>query len=119
MCQVDCHCFIILALARPQSHNDERNVEGEGVDIVLCLDVSGSMLAQDFKPNRLIAAKRVASDFVKARPADRLGLVIFAGESFTQCPVTSDHEVVENQIAQIDGGFLIDGTAIDRDWQPV
>jgi len=103
---------IIAALARPQSHNDERNVEGEGIDIVLCIDVSGSMLAQDFHPNRLEAAKRVAVDFVRNRPADRIGLVIFAGESFTQCPVTSDHTVLESQILQIDGGFLVDGTAI-------
>lgn len=103
---------IITALARPQSHNDERNVEGEGIDIVLCIDVSGSMLAQDFHPNRLEAAKRVAVDFVHNRPADRIGLVIFAGESFTQCPVTSDHAVLESQILQIDGGFLVDGTAI-------
>ena len=103
---------IITALARPQSHNDERNVEGEGIDIVLCIDVSGSMLAQDFHPNRLEAAKRVAVDFVRNRPADRIGLVIFAGESFTQCPLTSDHAVLESQILQIDGGFLVDGTAI-------
>ena len=103
---------IILALARPQTHNDEKNVEGEGIDIVLCLDVSGSMLAQDFHPNRLEAAKKVAGDFVRNRPADRIGLVIFAGESFTQCPVTSDHAVLETQIYQVDGGFLVDGTAI-------
>jgi len=103
---------IILALARPQTHNDEKNVEGEGIDIVLCLDVSGSMLAQDFHPNRLEAAKKVAGDFVRNRPADRIGLVIFAGESFTQCPVTGDHAVLETQIYQVDGGFLIDGTAI-------
>ena len=70
------------------------------------------MLAQDFHPNRLEAAKRVAVDFVHNRPADRIGLVIFAGESFTQCPVTSDHAVLESQILQIDGGFLVDGTAI-------
>ncbi|MFT4015449.1 MAG: VWA domain-containing protein [Agriterribacter sp.] len=103
---------IITALARPQTHNDERNVEGEGIDIVLCIDVSGSMLAQDFHPNRLEAAKRVAGEFVQQRPTDRIGLVIFAGESFTQCPVTSDHAVLEQQIMQIDGGFLVDGTAI-------
>lgn len=103
---------IITALARPQSHNDERNVEGDGIDIVLCIDVSGSMLAQDFHPNRLEAAKKVAEDFVRNRPADRIGLVIFAGESFTQCPITSDHAVLESQIQQIDGSFLVDGTAI-------
>ncbi|MBX3254246.1 MAG: VWA domain-containing protein [Chitinophagaceae bacterium] len=112
VCRLLAIACVILALARPQSHNDEKNIEGEGIDIVLCLDVSGSMLAQDFKPNRLVAAKRVALDFVKERPADRIGLVIFAGESFTQCPVTSDHAVIENQISQIDGGFLVDGTAI-------
>ncbi|HRN58180.1 MAG TPA: VWA domain-containing protein [Agriterribacter sp.] len=103
---------IILALARPQTHNDEKNVEGEGIDIVLCLDVSGSMLAQDFHPNRLEAAKKVAGDFVRNRPTDRIGLVIFAGESFTQCPVTGNHAVLKSQISQVDGGFLIDGTAI-------
>lgn len=104
--------LIITALARPRSHNDEKNVEGEGIDIVLCLDVSGSMLAQDFKPNRLVAAKRVALDFIRDRPTDRIGLVIFAGESFTQCPVTSDHATLETQLAQVEGGFLLDGTAI-------
>lgn len=104
--------FIIMALARPQSHNDEKSVEGAGIDIVLCIDVSGSMLAQDFKPNRLEAAKKVAASFVSERPADRIGLVIFAGESFTQCPVTSDHNMLTFQIAHIDGGFLNDGTAI-------
>ncbi|HEX5024598.1 MAG TPA: VWA domain-containing protein, partial [Agriterribacter sp.] len=104
--------FIVLALARPQTHNDEKLVEGEGIDIVLCIDVSGSMLAQDFHPNRLEAAKKVAEDFVSNRPADRIGLVIFAGESFTQCPVTSDHATLEAQIAEVDGGFLVDGTAI-------
>jgi len=104
--------FIILALARPRSYNDEKTVEGEGIDIVLCLDVSGSMLAQDFKPNRLTAAKKVAQDFIRDRPTDRIGLVIFAGESFTQCPVTSDHATLESQLAQVEGGFLLDGTAI-------
>lgn len=103
---------VIVALARPQTHNDEKNVEGEGIDIVLCLDVSGSMLAQDFHPNRLEAAKKVAGDFVRNRPADRIGLVVFAGESFTQCPVTGDHAVLESQIYQVDGSFLVDGTAI-------
>lgn len=104
--------FLILALARPRSYNDEKTVEGEGIDIVLCLDVSGSMLAQDFKPNRLMAAKKVALDFIRERPTDRIGLVIFAGESFTQCPVTSDHATLESQLAQVEGGFLLDGTAI-------
>ncbi len=104
--------FIIIALARPQTHYDEKNAEGEGVDIVLCLDVSGSMLAQDFHPNRLEAAKQVAADFVENRPTDRIGLVIFAGESFTQCPITTDHDVLKSQIYQVHGGFIVDGTAI-------
>lgn len=103
---------IILALARPQIPHDETHVVGEGIDIILCLDVSGSMLARDFHPNRLEAAKKVAVDFVRNRPADRIGLVIFAGESFTQCPVTGDHKVLESQIIQADGDFLVDGTAI-------
>lgn len=103
---------LIVALARPQTYNDEKRAEGEGVDIVLCIDVSGSMLAQDFKPNRLEAAKEVAAEFVSNRPTDRFGLVIFAGESFTQCPVTSDHEVVRAQIYGVRGGFMVDGTAI-------
>ena len=103
---------LIVALARPQVHRDEKNVEGEGVDIVLCIDVSGSMLAQDFQPNRIEAAKEVAANFVASRPTDRIGLVIFAGESFTQCPITSDHEVVRGQIYSIRSGFLVDGTAI-------
>jgi Ca-activated chloride channel family protein len=103
---------LIVAIARPQVHRDEKNVEGEGLDIVLCIDVSGSMLAQDFQPNRIEAAKDVAANFVANRPTDRIGLVIFAGESFTQCPITSDHEVVRGQIYSIRSGFLVDGTAI-------
>ncbi|WP_336516074.1 VWA domain-containing protein [Pollutibacter soli] len=103
---------IIIAMARPQVHNDQKKAEGEGIDIVLCIDVSGSMLAQDFSPNRLEAAKQVAAEFVQSRPTDRFGLVIFAGESFTQCPITSDHDVVVTQIYSIRGGFMVDGTAI-------
>ncbi len=103
---------LILAMARPQIHNDQKKAEGEGIDIVLCIDVSGSMLAQDFTPNRLEAAKQVAAEFVQSRPTDRFGLVIFAGESFTQCPITSDHDVVRAQIFSIRGGFMVDGTAI-------
>jgi len=103
---------LILAIARPQTHRDERHAEGEGVDIILCLDVSGSMLAQDFQPNRLEAARDVATDFVTNRPTDRFGLVIFAGESFTLCPLTSDHDMVRTQIQNMHMGFLVDGTAI-------
>lgn len=103
---------IIFALARPQTRNDEKLTEGEGVDIILCIDVSGSMTAQDFTPNRMEAAKKVAEDFVDQRQNDRIGIVIFSGESFTQCPLTTDHEVLKSQIEQIRNGLLEDGTAI-------
>ena len=106
-----CAC-IIVALARPQTRNDEELVSGEGVDIVLCVDVSGSMLAQDFTPNRLEAAKEVAASFVDNRPTDRIGLVIFSGESFTQCPVTTDKDILKAQIYNVQSGLLEDGTAI-------
>lgn len=103
---------IIIALARPQVKFDEQQSEGEGVDIILCIDVSGSMTAQDFMPNRMEAAKKVAENFVNNRPNDRIGIVIFSGESFTQCPLTTDHAVLINQIEQIRNGLLEDGTAI-------
>jgi Ca-activated chloride channel homolog len=103
---------IIAALARPQTMFEEQNAEGEGVDIVLCIDVSGSMTAQDLKPNRLEAAKNVAIDFVNRRPTDRIGIVIFSGESFTQCPLTTDKRVLVSAIENIRNGLLEDGTAI-------
>lgn len=103
---------LIVALARPQTKFDETQTEGEGIDIILAIDVSGSMTAQDFTPNRMEAAKKVAEDFVDNRPSDRIGVVIFAGESFTQCPLTTDHYVLKSQIAQIRNGLLEDGTAI-------
>jgi Ca-activated chloride channel family protein len=103
---------MILALARPQNVYEEQNAEGEGVDIILCIDVSGSMTAQDFTPNRLEAAKNVAIDFVNKRLTDRIGIVIFSGESFTQCPLTTDHDVLISQIKNIRNGLLEDGTAI-------
>jgi len=103
---------IIVALARPQTRNDEQLTEGEGVDIILSIDVSGSMTAQDFTPNRMEAAKKVAADFVDQRLTDRIGIVIFSGESFTQCPLTTDHAVLKSQIEQIRNGLLEDGTAI-------
>jgi Ca-activated chloride channel family protein len=104
--------LFITALARPQTRNDEQQKEGEGVDIVLCIDVSGSMNAEDLQPNRMEAAKQVAANFVDGRPTDRIGLVVFSGESFTQCPITADHAVVKAQILNIKSGFLQDGTAI-------
>ena len=104
--------FIITALARPQTMYEEQNTEGEGVDIVLCIDVSGSMTAQDLTPNRLEAAKKVAIDFVNKRLTDRIAVVIFSGESFTQCPLTTDHPVLISAIENIRNGLLEDGTAI-------
>lgn len=103
---------IIIALARPQTKFDETQREGEGIDIILAIDVSGSMTAQDFTPNRMEAAKKVAEEFVDNRSSDRIGVVIFAGESFTQCPLTTDHYVLKTQISQIRNGLLEDGTAI-------
>lgn len=103
---------IIMALARPQTRFSEELVSGEGVDIVLCIDVSGSMLAQDFTPNRLEAAKEVAANFVDSRKTDRIGVVIFSGESFTLCPLTTDKAVLKAQIYNIQSGLLEDGTAI-------
>lgn len=103
---------IIAALARPQTGFEEQNAEGEGVDIILCIDVSGSMTAQDLTPNRLEAAKAVAIEFVNKRITDRVGIVIFSGESFTQCPLTTDHKVLVTAIENIRNGLLEDGTAI-------
>ncbi len=103
---------LTIALARPQSTNVTETIDSEGIDIMLAVDVSGSMLAEDFKPNRIEAAKKVAADFIDQRPTDRIGLVIFSGESFTQCPVTIDHAVLKEQLAGIESGVLVDGTAI-------
>ena len=104
--------LLIIALARPQSSTRSQNVSIEGIDIVMALDVSGSMLAQDLKPDRLEAAKDVALEFFKGRPDDRIGLVIFSGETFTQCPLTTDHSVLENLFKDIESGMIEDGTAI-------
>ncbi|MCB0697548.1 MAG: BatA domain-containing protein, partial [Chitinophagaceae bacterium] len=87
--------FLIIALARPQSSSVSESIDSEGIDIVMSIDVSGSMLAEDLKPNRIEAAKKVAEEFVNDRPTDRIGLVIFAGESFTQVPITIDHNVLK------------------------
>jgi Ca-activated chloride channel homolog len=103
---------LVIALARPQIRNDEELVSGEGIDIVLCIDVSGSMLAQDFTPNRLEAAKEVAANFIASRLTDRIGIVIFSGESFTLCPLTTDQQVLRAQVYNIQSGLLEDGTAI-------
>ena len=103
---------LIVALARPQSSLSWQNSTTEGIDIIIASDISGSMLAEDFKPNRLEAGKNIAIDFIKNRPDDRIGLVIFSGESFTQCPLTIDHDVLINLYQDIKNGMIEDGTAI-------
>jgi Ca-activated chloride channel family protein len=104
--------LVIVAIARPRTTSEGENVSTEGIDIVLVTDVSGSMLAEDFRPNRIEAAKSVAQEFVDGRPNDRIGFVVFAGESFTQCPVTLDHAVLKGLIAGVRSGLIEDGTAI-------
>lgn len=104
--------LVIVCLARPQSSSKGQNVMTEGIDIMLAMDISPSMLAEDFKPNRIEAAKRVAISFIEGRPNDRIGLVVFSGESFTQCPLTSDHSVLINLMGNLQSGMLQDGTAI-------
>lgn len=104
--------LLIVALARPQSSSTNSTSNIEGIDIVMAMDVSGSMLARDLKPDRLTAAKNVASDFVKGRPGDRMGLVIFSGETFTQVPLTTDHGVMLNMLGEMKNGLIDDGTAI-------
>lgn len=104
--------FLILAIARPQSRSSWKDVKTEGIDIVVSLDVSLSMLAKDFKPNRLEVAKEVLGDFIDARPNDKIGLVVFSGEAFTQCPLTTDHKIIKNMFGDIKAGMLDQGTAI-------
>lgn len=102
----------VVALARPQSSNAYSTESTEGINIVLALDISGSMLAKDLQPNRFEAAKSVAGEFVSSRPYDNIGLVVFAGESYTQCPLTTDHAVLLNMINSVEMGLVNDGTAI-------
>lgn len=103
---------IIVALARPQSKLSRQEMKVEGIDIVMAMDVSGSMLAEDFKPNRLEAAKKVAADFIEGRKNDRMGLVVFSGEAFTQVPLTIDHSVLLKQLHELKSGMIKDGTAL-------
>ena len=103
---------LVIALARPQSMLSRQEMKVEGIDIVLAMDVSGSMLAEDFKPNRLEAAKKVAADFIDGRKNDRMGLVVFAGEAFTQVPLTIDHNVLLKQLSTLKDGMMKDGTAL-------
>jgi Ca-activated chloride channel family protein len=104
--------LLIVALARPQTSSSGQNITIEGIDIVLSLDVSGSMLARDLKPDRLEASKQVAEEFIRGRANDRIGLVIFSGETFTQVPLTTDHAILLNMFKDIKSGMVEDGTAI-------
>lgn len=104
--------LLIVALARPQSTSKNTSSSTEGIDIVLALDISGSMLARDFQPDRISAAKEMAANFIMDRPNDRIGLVVFAGESFTQSPLTTDKASLVNILGTVKSGIIEDGTAI-------
>ena len=104
--------MLVMILARPQSTNSWDTRNAEGIDIMLAIDISTSMLAEDLKPNRVEAAKNVAASFINGRPNDNIGLVVFAGESFTQCPLTTDHAILLNLFKDIHPGMIEDGTAI-------
>ncbi len=103
---------IIVALAQPQTIHNEEQTKGEGIDIVLSIDVSGSMLSQDFQPNRLEVAKQMASEFIRSRPVDRMALVAFSGESYTMSPLTTDKNTLLSQVESMRSGMLLDGTLI-------
>lgn len=105
-------CFIIVALARPRSSTETEKVDTEGIDIVFAMDVSTSMLARDFTPDRISAAKDIAIEFINQRPSDRMGIVVFAGESYTQCPLTTDRATLINLMKEVQTGLIDDGTAI-------
>jgi Ca-activated chloride channel family protein len=104
--------LIIIAIARPQKSLSKKELKVEGIDIIMTMDISGTMLAEDFIPNRLEAAKEVAMNFISSRPNDRIGLVVFSGEAFTQCPLTGDHAVLFNLFSAVKYGMIDDGTAI-------
>ncbi len=104
--------LLIVVLTRPQTSDSSKSTNIEGIDIILCIDVSGSMRAMDFKPNRLDAAKKTATNFIQGRPNDRMGLVVFAGEAYTQCPLTTDHQVLTDLIKPLKNGMIEDGTAL-------
>ena len=104
--------MIIIAIARPRSSTKMDKIDTEGIDIVLAMDVSTSMLARDFTPDRISAAKDIAIEFISQRPSDRMGIVVFAGESYTQCPLTTDRATLINLMKEIETGLIEDGTAI-------
>lgn len=103
---------VTVVIARPQNVDKWQSSTTEGIDIIMALDVSGSMLARDFSPDRLEASKNVATEFIAGRPYDRIGLTVFSGESFTQCPLTTDHAVLVNLLREVKSGIIEDGTAI-------
>lgn len=105
-------CLIIVAIARPRSSSEMESVQTEGIDIIFAMDVSTTMLARDFTPNRLGAAKDIAIEFIAQRPSDRMGIVVFAGESYTQCPLTTDRATLINMMKEVETGLIDDGTAI-------
>jgi Ca-activated chloride channel family protein len=104
--------LLIIVIARPQSTDSWANKTTRGIDIIMCIDISGSMLAMDFTPNRIEAAKNIGIEFIQGRPNDRIGLVAFSAESFTQCPLTTDHAQVINLLKELKSGMIEDGTAI-------
>ena len=105
-------CLLVFCIARPRSKSEMERVDTEGIDIVLAVDVSTSMLAQDFKPDRLSAAKDISIEFIAQRPTDRMGIVVFAGESYTQCPLTTDRATLINLMKEVQTDLIEDGTAI-------
>ena len=105
-------CLIVVALARPRSSSETEKIDTEGIDIVLAMDVSSSMLARDFEPDRISAAKNIAIEFIAQRPSDRMGIVVFAGESYTQCPLTTDRATLINLMKDVQTDLIEDGTAI-------
>lgn len=104
--------LLLVAFARPQSEDNWQDVKREGIDIVIALDISASMLAKDLRPDRLEASKAVAMDFIDGRPNDRIGLVVYEGEAFTQCPITTDHRVLKELFADVHSGLIDGGTAV-------
>ena len=105
-------CLIIVAIARPRCSSQVEKIDTEGIDIVLAMDVSTSMLARDFTPDRISAAKDIAIEFIAQRPSDRMGIVVFAGESYTQCPLTTDRATLINMMKEVQTDLIADGTAI-------
>jgi Ca-activated chloride channel family protein len=105
-------CLLVVAVARPRSSRKVDRIDTEGIDIVLAMDVSTSMLARDFNPDRISAAKDIAIEFISQRPSDRMGIVVFAGESYTQCPLTTDRATLINLMKEISTDLIEDGTAI-------